>query len=271
MERTESMKTVKTEQSLSVALSTAEAWTLASFFAPGVMFGLQDPAGELTDEERQAREAETLQALVAEGVLQVNEANQYRVDEMIGGMIYSTIHSEHVLVVRNQRSGGSTYYHFLPDWQLCLQPEEERIWLTLFRTRADLLGHILEDGLGEHDGTVVKGFTVRERDLEMAASLHENGSPDRARRLLAEVDIGEVDAFLQAYLAPQLALQLDALYSRQDPEKSAQRRGWLLGLGPVLYWVDREEDPDGRGLLHFQPLGAGGAVEKLNALLPSEG
>ena len=268
------MKVITTKQMVIVSLSTLELWYLSRFFAPGLIFGISDPFENLDAEKVQMFEEEIKQNLLKEGILRASGTNQYLIDEMIGGMVYSCIHSKDMLVVKDQIYGQVVYYHFLPQWQLALSNTGDECLLTLFKDRSDLFEHAVNPGMLENTSVGYKEseFTVGERDLELAMSLYENGKHVQAGQILLDNGIHlemDLDDFFQNYLSPQKAYIFDNYYSRDDSTRINQRRYLLLQLGHSLFWVTRDfAGETAKPILRFQPIHPGEARERFLKMLP---
>lgn len=238
------MNISQTKNSLKINLTSDELWFLAQFFAPGLIFGVDDPTEGLDEEALEAFKASAYESLNQAGVLEMETPDQFKMDEMLGAMVYSCVHSSDMLVLKSPNSQAERFYHFLPEWQLELSRVEEGHALTLFKERSDLFDHIL--GLS---GVKLQGedadltFSASERDLELGAYLYESGKTDQALEMLAAdiADQAKVEAFIQGYLAPEMHLVFDVLYDRDDDVKIHDRRFELLQTAGGLFWLTHDQ------------------------------
>ena len=127
------MKLQSTSNTLSIALSKSELWYLAQCFGPGWVFGIENPTENLSDEDKYDFEKEAQSSLSKDGLISMNGGNQIQIDETLGGMAYSLIHSENILVVNNVQNGQEIFFHFLPQWQMELTKINEDYEMTLFK------------------------------------------------------------------------------------------------------------------------------------------
>jgi len=238
------MKMTQSKDLISVTLNADELWFLAQFFAPGLIFGVDDPTEGLDEDALEVFKASAYESLNQAGVLEMETPDQFRMDEMLGAMVYSCVHSTDMLVLKSPNSQEERFYHFLPEWQLELSRVEEGHALTLFKERSDLFDHIL--GLsgvklqGEDDNLA---FSSSERDLELGAYLYESGKTDQALEMFTAdiADQAKVIDFIQGYIAPELHLVFDMLYDRDDDVKIHDRRFELLQTGGGLYWLTHDQ------------------------------
>lgn len=266
------MKTKNTESTLIVQLSLQELWFLAHFFAPGAIFGVENPTNGLSEDQAQALEQKTLQQLEKSGVLVKDNANQYQIDEMIGGMVYSCIHSDVMMAITDQISGKQQFFHFLPQWQLSLTKEDNSYELCIYRNRADIFTSLFPNLPAQVDNPYgEQKFTIPERELELAVSLMDSEKHSQAIQVMKD-NLQEsalnAAAFLKACIDPDQHLFFDLYYSRNDPQKLHQRRNGLLQLDQTLFWFVRdytgeEELP----ILTFVAIDATEAANRFNIML----
>jgi len=266
------MKITETKSRLSLTLSTQEIWSLSQLFGPGLIFGVDDPTEGKSEEEIQAAEAEVYSSLNQAGVLEIEASGQLRIDEMLGAMVYSTIHSKDMLALKTPGGQEERYYHFLPQWQLELCSVDDGYQLTLFKERSDLLAHIL--GISKttlNDGNEDTNFIISERDLELAAFLYESGKKDRAFEVMPgdKAQQSQMETFLQGYLAPELHLVFDMLYDRDDEEKTHSRRNELLQSKEGLFWLSHDlAGEEALPVIHVNPITPEAAQARFELMLP---
>lgn len=266
------MKISETQNQFMVHLSPQELWFLAQLFGPGLIFGVDDPTEDLTEEEIQAAQVEVYNSLKEAGLLNMEGSNQLQIDEILGSMVYSTIHSADMLTLKQPGTQEERFYHFLPEWQLSLRKLEDGYLLTLFKERTDLFPHIIEEvNATLHPGNSDFNFTVKDRDLELAAFLYESDKKEQALEVLASVPLtaNQLESFIQGYIAPEAHLVFDMLYSRDDEEKTSAQRSELLQTEDALYWLSHvlvgdEKNP----FTQVETISPEAAQTRFNALLP---
>jgi hypothetical protein len=257
---------------MTIVLSTAELWYLAQLFGPGWIFGVDDPTENLSADEVAKLETNAFNSLSKEGMIEHAGGNQLRIDEMLGGMVYSLLHSKHLLVVKDLSNGNERFFHFLPQWQLELCRVKDEYELTLFKDRSDLFQHILFAQHvtlnGSSDGT---RFSIPARELELSAFLFESGKPDQAVANLESdnVRIPSVKKFLKGYLNPKIHFRFDLLLNRDDEERVHTHRNELLQLNDSLYWISYDEaGEEAVEMMNFTSVAPQKAEQRFNLMLP---
>lgn len=265
------MKIKETPETYTITFSAIELMTLARLFGNGIMIGVIDPFIDM-DDEIERDESKTIESLIKEGIIKEDGPNQYLLDEIIGGMIYSITHSESIMVVKDKIDNRTRYFHFLPEWQLELVNEGEEYSLTLLRNK-DMIWPYITQSLSNPLSTDESGtsFAIKEKDLELAISLYGNGQVELANRILIEsslVDIGW-DSFLKGYDNPINHLVIETINQRNNPERLIQRIRMVIQTGNSLYWVMRgkpaQDDPF---FLEFEPVTPEEIATSFNYLLP---
>jgi len=268
------MKIDEQTNQLIINLTAHELWFLSKLFAPGLIFGVDDPSEGLSEEEIEVAETEAYTALNQAGVVEMEAAGQLRIDEMLGAMVYSLIHSTDMLALKVPNGEVDRFFHFLPQWQLELCQVDVGYQLTLFKERSDLFPHIL--GLSKttlHDGQMDINFSIGERDLELAAFLYESGKKDRALEVMSSTITHQplMDRFIQGYLTPELHLIFDTLYERDDKDKMHSRRNELLQTRDGLYWLSHDlAGEEALPIIHIRGITPEGAQARFELMLPAE-
>jgi len=259
---------------LSITLSPQQLWCLTKLFGPGWIYGIDNPYEDLSEEEIAVIERQVLLDLEKEGLINLENANQIRVDEMLGGMVYSCIYSDDLLVLKTPGGKVDRFYHFLPQWQLELFRSVDEYSLTLFKDRSDLFSHIIDTYDVELNGkNKGKKFSIGTRNLEMAAFLFESGKDQNAEKIFKENpgDIPPVSEFLKAYLNPDFHLIFDMLYEKNDEKRIHTAKNELLQLDGDLYWVSHDLAGEGTvEILSFMPLHPEEAERRFNMMLPMD-
>lgn len=266
------MKIQNSKAYLSITLSSQQLWCLTKLFGPGLIFGIENPYEDLSGEEIEVNESQALVDLEKGGLIKLLNANQIQVDEMLGGMVYSSIHSDDLLVVKKPDGKADRFYHFLPQWQLELYKSGDEYSLTLFKDRSYLFSHIIAiynlELKGKSEG---EKFSIGARDLEMAAFLFESGKEQSALKIIEEKpsDIPRASEFLKAYIKPDFHLIFDMLYEKNDEKRIHTVKNELLQLNGSLYWVSHDVAWEGMlETLNFTPLDMEKAERRFNMMLP---
>jgi len=267
------MRTNQTNSSFSISFSIHELWFLMQFFTPGVIFGVDDPYSHLKPEEKQKIESKAKVDLENDNIIKLTGNNQYMIDELIGSMIYSCIHSSHTIQVKDELENKESWLHFLPNWQLNITLCGEQYTLTIFKEREYIWSHII-DALniqGIHEANYYS-FSVAERDLELASYLYSEGKRDKGIAIILD-NAGEGnidwDKFLSGYISPNIDLTINSILYRNDADKTKQKIRRFLKLDNDLFWVIRskaaETDPY---FWDFERINQENIIEKLSSLIP---
>lgn len=268
------MKLKSTSKFLTVALTPLELWYLAQFFGPGWIFGVDDPTKGLSKNEIIQMETKVIHNLSDEGIIVHEGGNQIRIDEIIGGMVYSCIHSNHLLVVKDLSNGNKRFFHFLPQWQLELCEIDGEYELTLFKERSDLFKHVLfAHGLKLIDNHKTGNFAISAKELELATYLFDSGKIDQAIKIFENChgEFPSIIIFLQDYIEPNFHLCFDLLLNCNDDSTIHTVRNELLSCSHSLYWVSHDEaGEEAIEMLHFSSVLQKQAEERFNLLLPKD-
>jgi hypothetical protein len=259
---------------LRLSLSKQELWHLANFFGPGWIYGVENPYEDFSDEQITTFEKQASSELEKEGFIKISNTNQIQVDEMLGGMVYSCIHSNHLLILNTANGKEKRFYHFLPDWQLELFKSNDEYSLTLFKERSDLFPHIIKSfdvNLQEKSQDVQ--FSIGVRDLELAAFLFESGKQQKAEEIFKTKSSGEIpsaEKFLYGYLNPNFHFIFSMLYERNDEKRIHSTKNELIQVNETLYWISHDEvgEEELLELLSFSSVSAEEAEHRFNLMLP---
>ncbi len=266
------MKLRNKTDSLSISISSSELWYLTQFFGPGWIFGVDNPTEGLSQEEKLQFEEKAQTTLSKEGLLLLTGGNQIQIDEMLGGMVYSLLHSKDMLIVRNARSDAEQFFHFLPQWQLELCRIDEEYELTLFKNRKDLFQHVLFSNEIKTEAFNVNGkFRISARDLEMAAYQFESGKEILARELFTNGfgSLPPFDQFLEGYLSPEFHLIFDMLYDRNDKKHIHSARNEIMQMNGTLYWVSHDEaGEEATEMMNFTSISPSQAEKRFFNMIP---
>ena len=258
---------------LSVSLNQNELWYLAQCFGPGWVFGIEDPTEDLSEEEKYDYEKEAQVSLSKDGLISMIGGNQIQVDEMLGGMAYSLIHSEIILIVHNIQNGKEAFFHFLPQWQMELIKTDEDYEMTLFKERKDLFEHILfSQGIKLSEFNINNKFAIASRELELAAFMYESGKKEKALESFKSNGFGELPSepnFLAGYLTPEFHLIFDMLYHRNDQKRIHSTINELIQINSTLYWVSHDEvGEEATEMMNFTSITPTQAERRFFGLLP---
>lgn len=238
------MEISKTNEYISISLSSLQLWYIAKIFGPGWVFGIENPIEGLPEEEIFALEKQTVLELEKEGLVKFDATNQIHIDEMLGVMVYSCIHSETILALNSLKGTAERYYHFLPQWQLELSRSGDTYSLTYFKEISYLFSHIVDVyKLTLKGKTQDIKFSIGARDLEIAAFLFESGKKHKAEQIFNNI-LGEnlpVLEFLHGYLNPDFHLIFSMVHHRNDEKKIHNSKNELLQMNGNLYWVSHDE------------------------------
>lgn len=238
------MEISKTNEFVRICLSSLQLWYIAKIFGPGWVFGIDNPFEGLPAEEIVALEKQAVLELEKEGLVKFDAANQMRIDEMLGVMVYSCIHSETILILKSLKDRGERHYHFLPQWQLELCRSGDTYSLTYFKEISYLFSHIVEVyelTLKEKSQDV--NFSIESRELEIVAFLCESGKKQKAEQIFNSTP-GETPPaleFLHGYLNPDFHLMFSMVHHRNDEKRIHNSKNELLQMDGNLYWVSHDE------------------------------
>ena len=253
------MKHEKSNEIVRVELQTHELWYLAKLFAPGLIFGVEDPSEGLSEEEILSNDRQAQVTLEKAGMIRYSNTGQLIVDEMLGAMIFSCIKSNHILMLTNKNINQKWYYFFLPSWQLELKKESDVYTLTHFSNRQILLSTILDNVKLSSDPLREKQeFFIKERDLELAAFLFESGKKEKSVMVLEENLIGEIpekNEFIQGYNNSENHYMFDIIFTGNDEGSIIQDHYEILQYDSNLYWLSRfVKDVNGEKIIYFQSI-----------------
>ena len=268
-----SMKSNSTSKTLSIEVSNVELWYLAQYFGPGWVFGIENPTENLSDEEKYNFEKEAQTSLSKDGLISMNGGNQIQVDEMLGGMAYSLVHSEDILVVHNIQNGKEAFFHFLPQWQMELIKTDEGYEMTLFKEKKDLFEHILfSQSIKLSEFNINNKFSIASRELELAAFMYESGKKEKALENFKSNGFGELPSepnFLAGYLTPEFHLIFDMLHHRNDQKRIHSTTNELIQINSTLYWVSHDEaGEEATEMMNFTSITPSQAERRFFRLLP---
>lgn len=268
------MDIIQTNKKIEIIISFRELWYLINLFGPGWVFGIENPYEELSEEEIIAFEKQASLDLEKAGIIKINKANQIEIDEMLGGMVYSCIHSKHLMVLKTPNGESERFYHFLPQWQLELFKSGDEYSLTLFKERSDLFSYISDAyGLNLKEKSKKMNFHISSRELEIAAFLFESGKEQKAEEIFKD-NPGEMPSaldFLKGYVDPEFHLTFDMIYERDDDELIHSAKNELIQANGELYWVSHDEA--GEELMEisiFSPMSAEETERRFNMMLPMD-
>lgn len=266
------MEISKTNEFIRISLSSLQLWYIAKIFGPGWIFGIENPIKGLPEEEIFALEKQTILELEKEGLVKFNATNQMWIDEMLGVMVYSCIHSETILILSSLKDRGERHYHFLPQWQLELCRSSDTYSLTYFKEISYLFSHIVDVyKLTLKEKTQDNNFSIGARDLEIAAFLFESGKKQKAEQLFNNI-LGEnlpVLEFLHGYLNPDFHLIFSMVHNRNDEKRIHNSKNELLQIDGNLYWVSHGEAGEQLiEMLNFTSITPDEAERRFNRMLP---
>jgi hypothetical protein len=239
------MESKNEEDKIIVTLSPQEFWWLAKFFGPGVIFGVEDPTEGLSEEEIKKAEAAAIGKLTEANVIHAGKDGTLLMDDLLGAIIYSCVHSNDVMVLTFTQS-ERRFYHFLPDWQLELVKIKDEYHLTCFKNREVLVDYILTELLSLKDTPLVSkdSFSLPSKDLELATFLFQSGKTEKAVEELSRSCIGQLPdlrIFLEGYVNPSKNVDIQMIYNKEGKKLLHQCHYSIMEIGPLLYWLTHSE------------------------------
>jgi len=236
------MEVLRTETKISVLLTNSELWYLVKLNAPGVVVGINNPYEGMADEEIIKKESESLESLMKSGIVQYGKNQRIEIDDFINGMVYSCMHSDHILEISDDKYGG-TYIHFLSNWQMIVRCVNEFVEMTIYRDPQDLWEYIKDFYLPELSSVEEEGeIIVLNRDLEIATYLYQNNNSIKAIEILSS-DLQFSKSYIETFLAEITKLKREVeftyTYNHNSPENVNQY--WFkIILGPSKnYWITK--------------------------------
>lgn len=237
------MELMKNEGSLSVTLPHNELWYLARIHAPGILYGVNNPYEKLSEDEVTNAESETVADLIKSDVLRFEEKKGFLIDEFVNGMVFSCIHSDHMLVLKNNDTKEEMLIHFLPNWHLTLRTTDKGYELTVFQNREKLWKFLEENFIKIHPHSKEgKPIILWDKKLELATYLAETGKWENAIAEIKESFGGNTEttsSFLTEMVSSSLNLDVSMIYNRKDPDLISQFSLKILSGKTQNYWVSK--------------------------------
>jgi len=239
------MESKNEEDKIIVTLSPEEFWWLAKIFSPGVIYGVEDPTEGLSEEEIIKAEAAAIDKLSEANVIHAGKDGTLLMDDLLGAIIYSCVHSNNVMVLTFAQS-ERRFYHFLPDWQLELVNIKGEYNLTCFKNREVLVDYILTELLSLKDITLVSedSFSLPSKDLELAAFLFQSGKSEKAVEEFSRSCIGQLPdlrIFLEGYVNPSKNVDIQMIYNKDGKKLMHQCHYSIMETENMLYWITHSE------------------------------
>ncbi len=270
------MKTKSQERIFTIEISEFKLWFLAQNFGPGWVFGIEDPSKSLKDQEMQTAMTSAQQSLISSEVIKVTDQGDMLVDEFIGGVVFSLIHSEDVIVIKNTKDGSEAFFHFLPQFQVELSKiDNDRGYkISVIKDRSDIQPHIFSNyQIQLNEGHNLDVFSLQAKEFEMALSLFEDGNQKKSKEIMSSIlgfPFDELE-FVAGYLNPDYHLRINSLYHKLDEKAMASQRYELVGFNGENFWVsyDRLGESDIM-MMSFFPLSSDQVEKRFNQFLPQE-
>lgn len=267
------MKTNNDAKTMTITLSAHEFWYLAKIFGPGLAFGVEDPTAGLSEEEMLKAESEAVESLIQAGVITFEGEKQVKMDELLGAMIYSCVHSNDVLILNSRELERELYFHFLPDWQMEFSQIDKGYQLTVLIDRDSIFPTVISKynlKLATQPEDI--SFSVFERDLESAVFLFENKKKENAIKLFEGRivgDIGNIETFLEGYIKSNQNLLMKMIYNRNNTNIH-ECKYELLKMNDVLYWLTYSTTPgdDPLPIIYFTSISEDDARNRFLRMLP---
>jgi len=267
------MKTNSDTKTMTITLSAHEFWYLAKIFGPGLAYGVVDPTTGLSESEILKAESEAIESLSKAGVITFDGENQVKMDELLGAMIYSCIHSNDVLILKSREFEKERYFHFLPDWQMEFSRLDRDYQLTVLIDRDSIFPAVISKyDLKLPAQSKDISFSVFERDLESAVFLYESDKKENAIKLFegrVVGEIGNIEVFLQGYIESKHNLQMKIIYSRNEGQLH-ECKYELLMVNDVQYWLTYATTPgdDPFPIIYFTSISEDDARNRFLRMLP---
>jgi len=267
------MKYIRENEYLLISLSPIELWYLAKLFAPGLLFGVEDISEGLSESEVSNLENKAYSSLQNAGMIEYSDKNELIVDELLGAILYSCIHSKDLLIINDEIENEKKYYYFLPDWHVELNEIGEGYQLKLFDDRTVFLNN-LEKGwnLNCKENDKKTEFFIRSRDLQGVIFLYESGKEEKAIKYFVESIKGKIPyekEFLAGYIGSAFHLTFDIIYDRDQKDLMSNAQYEIIKVGEGLYWFSHWPSSfDEDDVLYIQNVPLEQVRENLNEILP---
>ncbi len=267
------MKHEQTNNTVCVELNTHELWYVAKLFAPGLIFGVEDPTEGLSEAEILSYDNQAYASLEKAGMISTSNTGMLVIDEMLGAMVFSCIKSDDVLITTNKNINQKSFYFFLPNWQLELKKVNDVYKLTHFSDREVLLSTIIENvKLKSNHIEQKQEFFIYERQLELATFLYDSGKKDKSLITLEEKLIGEIpdkNEFIQGYVKSISHHIFELIIARNDEESMSQERYEILQSDKHLYWLTQmANEENGEKIIYFQETSSNEIKKILDYVVP---
>lgn len=230
---------------IEVILSPNEFWWLAKFFSPGAILGVKDPTEGLSEEEIKEAESVAIDKLIKAKVINTAKDGTLQMDDLLGAIIYSCIHSTNALVLTLAQL-ERRFYHFLPDWQLELVRIGDNYQLSCFKNREALVDYILRDLVTIKNITPIseESFSIPSRDLELSVFLFQSGKPQKAIEEFSKSCIGLLSdprSFIEGYLNPSTNVDIEMVFNKEGEKIMHQCHYSVMEINNMLYWITHTE------------------------------
>jgi len=219
------MEIIQKEGKIISQMTIQEIKYLSSLHGPGLIYGINNPNLQLSDEDLIRLENKTIEELQKTGIIK-QQGNKLLVDEFINAMVYSCINSDHLLVIKDKKVNKESYIHFLRDWQLLIEPVKGECNLIAFENRNYLWEYIKEHHF-EYQEKDQKNLEiiVSDKDLEISTYLMDSEQPENAVNHFMEKSITDQvisKEFLKELLNPVEDLEFNLIYNHKDPNLAYQ-------------------------------------------------
>lgn len=269
------MEIRQNQDSLSAIMPQTELWYLARLHAPGIVYGVENPYENMTEDQISQSYSDIVENLIKADVLRYEENTGFQIDDFINGMVFSCIHPDHMLVIKDNKEKEEAFIHFLPNWQLTLRQLQDGYELTSFRSREELWKFLDLNYLNLNPQSLNGiDIVIEEKTLEFALFLAESSKLDKAINEVLSSFKGNEDiagAFLTDLEFHQKDLSFSMIYNRNVPDIVNQFWFKYMAGKTQNYWLTKNFSMrDEKEYLRIQALSTDNIKKKFLKLLPRE-
>jgi hypothetical protein len=263
----------QTETSLTIKIDTRAFLFLAQFFPAGKVIGLTDPYHEMSKEKIEADKLAVENCLLETGYIEKLENREYKVDEFLGAFVYSMLHPQNLMFLRNEHTGEVVHFHLLDNWLLGWEEEESQIIMTLYRDQenleSDIYAFINDDEMRETE----KDFKLRltHEKFNHAAKSYFSGETEAARSFL-EVERTQASVAIEENLVPLFEPDMDfwfRIYKNYSSFEQDYFDQQLLYSNKTIFWISYINDENAESpIMDISVINKQSLKIKINQLIP---
>lgn len=268
------MNIIKDSKSISIQLEEYQLWFLISLFGPGWVFGIEDPTKGLQEKEIEKIKKEAIAEFESKGLMEFKGGNELTIDEMLGGMAYSLVNADNLIIVKNLKTGRSNYFFFLPQWQVELTRIDGEYQVTYLKDRANITDRVLDNiELNHKEVAPDSVFHIIDKYFELAISKYEDGEIKEADKILAKFAEGDINnkSFIHDYQNSQYHLVINLIIGLKNDKFIAKQKYELINSSGVPYWVSHDPlGESGKVSMSFTPMTSSEIKQILDKILPKK-